>query len=236
MPRGVYVRTEEYRKKLSEGQKGKHNIKHSDEAKAKISAAKTGLKASEETRRKMTESQRLRYSQMTPEEKATRAAKIATTKQAKPHKYTDEQLARMSEAQKAYNSTLTYEEYVLKRAKNIKALRDANHRMPTSDTKIELFVDEFLREAGIEFEHPYQVGVLQADFYIPAINTIVEVQGCYWHGCEKCGFTGEDFFEEQRTRDKRRFGYLAAEGFKIRTVWEHEIKKKTFENLLKLVG
>ena len=54
--------SEEHKRKLSESQKGKHNITHSEETKRKISEAhrgRPGTPRSEETKRKMSEARRL---------------------------------------------------------------------------------------------------------------------------------------------------------------------------------
>jgi len=139
----------------------------------------------------------------------------------------------MSKAQKKYNASLSYEERVLNRQSFIKAGKEAAGQI-IIDTRIELFVVAFLSKASIEFEHPYQAGPFNVDFYIPAINTILEVNGCYWHGCEQCGFNDEKA-RERRLGDKRRYGALAKQGYKIRKVWEHEIKQRDMDSLIRIV-
>jgi len=56
MPKGIYTRSEETKKKFSEAKKGKKyhlGKKHSEESKKKIGLAQKGKKLSEETKRKM---------------------------------------------------------------------------------------------------------------------------------------------------------------------------------------
>lgn len=53
MPKGIYIRTEEIKKKMSEAKKG---VKRSEEVKKKISESLRGRKCSEETKRKMSKS------------------------------------------------------------------------------------------------------------------------------------------------------------------------------------
>jgi len=57
MPKGVYKRTEKYKREVSERMKG---VKLTDEHRKNISEAKKGKKATEETKRKMSISQKKR--------------------------------------------------------------------------------------------------------------------------------------------------------------------------------
>lgn len=58
MPRGIYKRTEEHKRKMSEGHKGKKRKPFSEEHKRKIGIANKGIHPSEETKRKMSEANR----------------------------------------------------------------------------------------------------------------------------------------------------------------------------------
>jgi hypothetical protein len=60
--------SEETRKKMSASHKGKHNMKHSEETKRKISETKLGKKVSEETKKKMSESRKLYLNRITNKE------------------------------------------------------------------------------------------------------------------------------------------------------------------------
>lgn len=236
MPIGKYPRTPEHNKKISEATKGKR--KHligrpvSQETREKIAASQRGVPRKKHTEEwKAAQSARMTGQKRDPEI----GKKISATKQANPYTYTDEQRAKMSEGPRRYQAALSYEERVALHANWIELMKTAQRNMPRNDTSIELYVAEFLRQMGVEFEHPYQAGAMQADFYIPAINTLVEVQGCYWHGCEQCGFTGNEFFALKRKRDRNQFGYFKGLGYKIRTIWEHEIRDNILDNLMKLV-
>ena len=64
---------------------------------------------------------------------------------------------------------------------------------PTSETGPELAVQERLERMGVVFEaqahidgDPYHTW----DFAIPSKRVLIEVDGCYWHGCRRCGFKG----------------------------------------------
>lgn len=245
MPLKGQKMSEEHKRKLSEANKGKHahliGREVSEETKAKIAAAnsrnKKGTKLSAETRAKMSEAHKAQMASLTPEERVARGAKISAAIRAKPHIYTEEQKKKMSEANKRYFASLTEEEQQQRTRPWIEALRQAS-LTKTTDTSIEIFVAEFLRQVGIEFIHPYKVGkFFEADFYIPVTNTILEVNGCYWHCCEKCGFNEgipDKSAEQKRLSDKRRYGYFAKQGYKVSVIWEHDIKQNIFDRLINL--
>lgn len=49
----------------------------------------------------------------------------------------------------------------------------------------------------------------------------VEIDGCYWHGCEECGYQG---VRGTQITDRRKEGYLRTHGWKLLRIPEHEIK------------
>lgn len=85
------------------------------------------------------------------------------------------------------------------------------------DTEIELQVKAKLDELGVRYEHSYNLnGRFFVDFYLPDFNTIIEVDGCYWHKCVKCGYEG-------RPRDQARNAYIQACGYRLEIIREHEL-------------
>ena len=59
-----------------------------------------------------------------------------------------------------------------------------------SRTSIELKVMTALKESGIKFECQRELGGYFYDFYLPSFRVLIEVDGCFWHGCAQCGFKG----------------------------------------------
>ena len=55
------------------------------------------------------------------------------------------------------------------------------------------------------------------------IDTVIEVKGCYWHGCSQCGYNDE-WHLEKRQRDATREAYLQEEGYQVKEIWEHEFE------------
>lgn len=61
----------------------------------------------------------------------------------------------------------------------------------------------------------------------------VFINGCYWHGCEECGWKPPahnteywaNKIQKNKQRDKVKIEKLEEIGYKVITIWEHEIKK-----------
>jgi len=93
-----------------------------------------------------------------------------------------------------------------------------------TDTKPELAVkaklDELVAMGFISgYAHPFNLNnKFFVDFYVPDLNTIIEVDGCYWHGCEQCDFPGR-----KKGGDKGRNAYILACGYKLEIIKEHEL-------------
>lgn len=71
------------------------------------------------------------------------------------------------------------------------------------------------------------------DFCFPLEKLVIFVDGCYWHGCSKCGHvpkTRTDFWRakinKNKERDKANTLKLKKAGFHSIRIWEHELKGK----------
>jgi len=69
------------------------------------------------------------------------------------------------------------------------------------------------------------------DFYFPAYRLAMFVHGCFWHGCEKCGRFSKSRvrywskkIEENRRRDTRVRRRLNRSGYRVLTIWEHDVR------------
>lgn len=101
--------------------------------------------------------------------------------------------------------------------------------LPKKDSSIEVKIQNFLKELGIEFfTHQYMKEIehgYQCDILIPSMNLVVECDGDYWHKYP----IGNDV-DHIRTKE------LVEKGFKVLRLWECEIKvidKERFCKLLK---
>lgn len=105
--------------------------------------------------------------------------------------------------------------------------------LPIKDSTIEVKIQDFLKKLHIEFyihywtneiEHKYQ-----CDIFIPkqqgfSKKTIVECDGCYWHGCSICKLKINENIKKVMKRDKFRTKELIEKGYNVVRLWEHEIK------------
>ena len=71
------------------------------------------------------------------------------------------------------------------------------------------------------------------DIAFPKMKVAIFVHGCYWHACRYCGLplpkTHRAFwrakFIRNRERDLRKARELRKLGWKVLTIWEHQLKK-----------
>jgi DNA mismatch endonuclease (patch repair protein) len=85
--------------------------------------------------------------------------------------------------------------------------------------------------------HPAIFG--RPDFFFPAKKIAVFVDGCFWHGCKKCGRlpkTRRSFWVKKiygnRKRDLVVNRELKKAGIFILRIWEHEIRKNYSQKFL----
>lgn len=93
----------------------------------------------------------------------------------------------------------------------------AKQILPIKDTKIEIKIQNYLKQLGIEFfTHQYMKEIehgYQCDILIPSMNLVIECDGDYWHKYP----TGNEI-------DHVRTSELIKNGFKVLRLWECKIK------------
>lgn len=70
------------------------------------------------------------------------------------------------------------------------------------------------------------------DIAFPKSKLAVFVNGCFWHRCPECNLripkTHQEFwkkkFQLNQERDKRKIEEVTSAGWRVITVWEHEVK------------
>lgn len=70
------------------------------------------------------------------------------------------------------------------------------------------------------------------DFAFPDSKVLIFIDGCYWHGCPKCGHipkTNSEYWTAKigrnQKRDKRYTRELRKQGLKVIRIWECSLKK-----------
>ena len=78
--------------------------------------------------------------------------------------------------------------------------------------------------------HPTITG--KPDFFFPKQRFALFVDGCFWHGCPRCGHIPstrtlfwKNKIERNRVRDKRTVRILKADGIRSLRIWEHSLSK-----------
>ena len=90
-----------------------------------------------------------------------------------------------------------------------------------------------LVRAGISGWHVQPKGIVgNPDFIFPDARIAIFVDGCFWHGCPKCGHipkSNKKYWQAKilrnMERDKRLRSELQQEGWTVLRVWEHELGK-----------
>ena len=86
------------------------------------------------------------------------------------------------------------------------------------DTKPELTFEMLLQSVNFQYKKQYKVGKKRPDFYLPDFNLLVEIDGCWAHGCKE---HRPDSQKEDKFEDKQR--YYTARGFYSIRIWEHDL-------------
>jgi len=103
----------------------------------------------------------------------------------------------------------------------------AKQILPLKDTKIEVKIQSFLKQLGIDFlthQYPNIEHNYQCDILIPSMNLVIECDGNYWHKYP----IGNDL-DHIRTKE------LLEKGFKVLRLWEFEINKMSIDKFKELV-
>lgn len=104
------------------------------------------------------------------------------------------------------------------------------------DTAPARAVAAMLNDDGVDYEREWVRGHYSFDFYIPAANLCVEVNGDYWHGNPEV-YPAEKLTAKQRRRqnmDKTKASYIRNRGFGLLTLWEKDITTRPDECRAKL--
>jgi len=88
-----------------------------------------------------------------------------------------------------------------------------------------------LVRAGIKGWEMHASGIVgNPDFYFPKRKLAIFVDGCFWHGCPKCGHVpsvNNKYWSEKisrnRQRDAAKARALRRTGIRVMRFWEHEL-------------
>ena len=111
------------------------------------------------------------------------------------------------------------------------------------DTTPELIVRKVLHNMGYRFRLQRKDLPGKPDIIMRKYNTVIFVNGCFWHGCPSCKHAGirpktnRDYWNKKldRTleRDKDNKIKLENLGWRVLVIWECETKKRVIDKLMK---
>lgn len=107
-------------------------------------------------------------------------------------------------------------------------------RIKGKNTGPEQYLRHLLYHRGIRYRMNYKELKGKPDIYISRYNTVVFVNGCFWHRHENCRYSTipksntkfwEAKFSRNTSRDEITYETLIEKGLKVIVVWECTIQK-----------
>ena len=120
------------------------------------------------------------------------------------------------------------------RSKNMASIHSKN-------TKPEMTVRKYLFKQGFRYRKNVSSLPGKPDIVLPKYNTVVFINGCFWHKHENCKYfvwpkSNVEFWrnkiETTVKRDEEKIKQLNALGWHVITIWECELKKDKLEDTL----
>lgn len=116
-------------------------------------------------------------------------------------------------------------------------------RIRSTNTSIEVLVRKYLFKKGFRYRKNVTSLPGKPDIVLPKYKTVIFVHGCFWHRHKGCKFattpsSNADYWQEKFSRntenDKKHIKELNAQGWRVITVWECEIKKHFDETMARI--
>jgi very-short-patch-repair endonuclease len=98
-------------------------------------------------------------------------------------------------------------------------------RMSKNKTWPEKEFEKLMKELNVDYEEQKILGLKIFDFYLPSINTIVEVDGNYFHGDTEKYAVLNNMQKRNVKNDKFKDVLAIGMGYKIERVWESDLKE-----------
>jgi len=124
------------------------------------------------------------------------------------------------------------------RSKMMGAIKNANNK--STEQKFQ----KALIDAGVTYFQVNAKLIGNPDIFFPSYKVVVFLDGCFWHGCPKCGHipkTNTPYWatkiQRNKERDISKRSALREQGYEIVQYWEHELKEdmKKCINLLRSI-
>jgi very-short-patch-repair endonuclease len=96
---------------------------------------------------------------------------------------------------------------------------------PSKKTKPEKEFERILQKFSVEYKSPYPLKGKLYDFYIPHKNTLVEIDGIYWHGKNLPDDKLNATQTRNRINDDIKTCIAIKNGYTLKRIWEDEIEE-----------
>ncbi len=234
MPKGSYLKgipkTEEWKKKV-------FTKKYAEN----MSKIKIGHSTSKETKDKISKANKSRH--LTPQTEFKKGHKINVGNKYHLGKHLSEETKKKLSLINSGENNGFYGKRHNEETKKIMKEKRKLLIVPFKDTSIEIKIQNFLKQLGIEFFTHHYIKIkygYQCDILIPIQNridkpTIIECDGDYWHGnTEKKNFIEYPQRQrQQRILDFERTNQLEEQGYRVIRLWGSQIKSMEINNLKK---
>lgn|SRR6266850_464001 len=115
-----------------------------------------------------------------------------------------------------------------RRSENMRAIRSSQNR--TTERRL---VSLLLKQRNVGWKiHPKGLPG-KPDFVIPSKHVAIFVDGCFWHGCPRCGHLPKSNraywrakIARNKKRDRKSTRELRALGFRVVRIWECQLAKR----------
>jgi len=107
-----------------------------------------------------------------------------------------------------------------------------------TNTKPEILLRKILFAKGYRYRINSKTLPGKPDIVLKKYDTVIFVNGCFWHGHENCRYyvipkTRTEFWTDKingnKKRDEKNIDLLIKDGWKVITVWECDLKKDKIE-------
>ena len=113
--------------------------------------------------------------------------------------------------------------------------RNRKEILKGNPSKLEFTFADILTGLGIEFVHQYEVEGFNYDFYIPSKNTLIEVDGDYWHAHPDKYVELNNMQKKNKGLDKLKTKHAADRSYQLLRFWEQDITCNRFEVIANLM-
>jgi DNA mismatch endonuclease (patch repair protein) len=113
----------------------------------------------------------------------------------------------------------------------------SKQKFPFNNTKPERLVKRFLKQSKLRFRTQYRPDICKYhafDFRLLDFKVLIEVDGCYWHGCRK--HYPKKANKNQVEKEKLFKKLVNKDGWILVRLWEHDIKNNNFKKLQEVLA